>query len=160
MDGPGPNGRFKDAEHLLRVAALFVAGLCAFFLARRLLVPDGFGVVGHYRQGALADNRSRPIVFAGGTACEGCHSDVVETKARGRHAGPSCEACHGGLARHAEDPAVKPTRPDGRAVCIRCHAVLVGRPKAFPQVDVEEHAGKSACIECHAAHDPSLGGPP
>ena len=157
---PGPSGGFKDAEHLFRVAALFVAGLVAFFVAQRLLVPEGFGTLGHYRAGALADNRSRPIAFAGRAACADCHSDVAEAKGRGRHAGASCEACHGPLARHAADPEVKPARPDGRALCLRCHAVLVGRPAGFPQVDADEHAGESACIECHSAHDPSLGGSP
>lgn len=157
--GQGPDG-FKDAEHLLRVAALFALGVIAFFAARTLLVPADFGQMGHYRSGALADNRARPVVFAGAAACAECHHDVAEAKARGGHARPSCEACHGPQAAHAKDPAVKPRRPEGRTLCLRCHAALVGRPPAFPQVDATEHAGEAACIECHAAHDPSLGGRP
>lgn len=161
MDAPEPRtALLKDAEHLLRVAALFLLGLAAFLLAQRLLVPEGFGRYGHYRAGALLDGRERPIVFAGQAACEECHTDIAETKAKGNHARPACEACHGPLARHAADPGIKPQRPDGRTLCLRCHAVLVGRPATFPQIDVEEHAPKGACIECHAAHAPGLGGSP
>jgi predicted CXXCH cytochrome family protein len=158
METPVPPRSFKDAEHLVRVAALFLAGVVAFFVAQRLLVPAGFGQYGHYRAGALADNRDRPVVFAGRAACEECHTDVAETKAKGRHARPACEACHGALAAHAADPSIKPTRPDGRTLCLRCHTALVGRPASFPQIDVAEHAPKGACTECHATHDPGLGG--
>jgi predicted CXXCH cytochrome family protein len=150
-------GGLADAEHLLRVAALFVAGIAAFLAAQRLLVPEGFGEKGHYRLGALADNRARKAVFAGHATCEECHTEVAEVKAKGSHARPACEACHGPLAAHAEDPAIKPVRPAGRALCLRCHAQLVGRPSAFPQVEAEAHAGQSACVECHVAHDPMAG---
>ena len=40
---------FKDREHLLRMAALFVAGLAAFVVLRGVLVPADFGELGHYR---------------------------------------------------------------------------------------------------------------
>jgi hypothetical protein len=161
MEPPAPRATLlKDAEHLARVAALFLLGVAAFFLAQRLLVPEGFGKYGHYRPGALEDRRNLPNVFAGRAACEECHTDVAETKAKGKHARPACEACHGALALHAADSSIKPTRPDGRALCLRCHAALVGRPSSFPQVDVAEHAPKGSCTECHAAHDPGLGGTP
>ena len=150
----------KDSEHLARVAALFLLGVAGFFLAQRVFVPEGFGKYGHYRAGALEDRRNLPVVFAGRAACDECHTDIAETKAKGKHARPACEACHGALALHAADPSIKPARPDGRTVCLRCHAALVGRPAAFPQVDVAEHAPKGLCTECHAAHNPGLGGTP
>jgi predicted CXXCH cytochrome family protein len=105
----------------------------AFLLAQRLLVPAEFGKYGHYRPGALEDRRNLPLVFAGRAACEECHTDIAETKSKGKHARPACEACHGPLATHAADPSVKPTRPDGRTLCLRCHSALVGRPASFPQ---------------------------
>ena len=161
MEAPTPKtALFKDAEHLARVAALFLLGIGGFWVAQRLLVPEGFGRHGHYRPGALADKRDQPLVFAGRAACEQCHTDVAETKAKGKHARPACEACHGALALHASDPTVKPTRPDGRTLCLRCHAALVGRPSPFPQIDAAEHAPEGACTACHAAHDPGLGGAP
>jgi len=159
MEAPAPRTPLlRDAEHLGRVAALFLLGVVGFFLAQRLLVPEGFGKHGHYRAGATEERRQLPTVFAGRAACEECHTDVAETNAKGKHARPACEACHGALAVHAADPSVKPTRPDGRALCLRCHTELVGRPSSFPQIDVAEHAPKGACTECHAAHDPGLGG--
>ena len=161
MEPPASRAKpLKDAEHLARVAALFLLGVAAFFLAQRLFVPEGFGKYGHYRAGALEDRRNLPLVFAGRAACEECHTDVAEAKAKGKHARPACEACHGPLATHAADPSVKPVRPDGRTVCLRCHTALVGRPASFPQIDVAEHAPKGLCTECHVAHDPGLGGTP
>jgi hypothetical protein len=158
MDAPEPRTAFRDAEHLVRVAALFVAGFAAFVLAQHFLVPPGFGQFGHYRPGALADVRARQITFAGRAACEECHTDQAQAKAQGKHARPACEACHGPQARHAEDPSVKPPRPDGRALCLRCHATLVGRPSSFPQVDAADHAPTGLCTECHNPHAPGLGG--
>ena len=49
---------------------------------------------------------ARPIKFAGREVCEACHSDQAEVKAKGKHVGLGCEACHGPLARHAEGPDI------------------------------------------------------
>ena len=162
VDVPSPGRRtsFRDVEHLARVAALFLAGIVAFFTAQRLLVPKDFGRFGHYRPGALGDNAGRPNVFAGRAACEECHTDAAEVKKKGKHAGVGCEACHGALALHAADPtSSQPARPDARTLCVRCHASLVGRPATFPQIQPAEHVPEGAsCIDCHVAHDPGLGG--
>jgi hypothetical protein len=149
--------RFQDQEHLYRVAVLFVAGLLVFMLLKTLLVPRGFGVYGHYRAGALADNRARPIAFAGRATCEACHTDAVQAATGGKHAGIGCEACHGALARHAQadDPAAaKPARPTAE-LCPACHTANVGKPAGFPQVQIKEHAAPGTCLECHRAHQPA-----
>lgn len=144
-----------DAEHLVRVAALFGAGLIAFLVLRALLVPEGFGLYGHYRAGAIADNRADELVHAGRAACAACHDDAEATLTGGVHKGLSCEGCHGPLARHAADPSSQAAiRPDGRELCLRCHAANVARPVAFPQVDIGEHAPEGSCIDCHTAHTP------
>ena len=146
---------FGHKEHLVRMAALFGVGVVAFLVLQALLVPKGFGVYGHYRAGALEENRARPVAFAGRAACVECHSDVPEAMKGGRHEGVRCEACHGPLAAHAGDPSEKKAvRPDSRVLCARCHAVNVARPARFPQVDLVEHAGKEACTGCHKAHNP------
>ena len=146
---------FRHKGHLVRVAALFAAGIGVFLVLRALFVPEGFGVYGHYRAGAIEANRARQVSFAGRAACVECHSDVPETMKGGRHEGVHCEACHGALAAHAADPGEKKAaRPDGRDLCARCHAALVARPAGFPQVEVEDHAGKEACTKCHVAHRP------
>lgn len=149
--------RFKDVEHLLRLAALFAAGLIVFLIVRAALVPDDFGVFGHYRASALEDNRAKPIVYAGQAACAECHTDVVEVRAAAKHAGVACEACHGPAAAHAGAPdTVKPTLPDDRALCSRCHAANTGKPAWYRTVNVKEHAGEERCVTCHVPHDPRI----
>lgn len=148
-------GRFGHGGHLVRVAALFAAGIGSFFALRAVFVPAGFGVYGHYRAGAIDDSRARPIAFAGRAACVECHSDVPEAARGGPHAAIRCEACHGPLAGHASDPtATSAVRPDPGVLCARCHAANVARPARFPQVEVAEHAGGEACTACHPAHNP------
>jgi hypothetical protein len=142
--------------HLVRVAALFGAAVLVFVLVQGYLVPDDFGVYGHYRAGALEDNRNLPLVHAGRAACVECHVDVPEAAAGGAHAEIHCEACHGAQAAHAEDPTVEPGRPDAGVLCARCHQSNGARPVGFPQVDVQEHMGGEACLMCHVAHNPGL----
>ena len=147
----------KDGQHLVRMASLFVAGVVVFLVLRYLLVPVGFGVYGHYRAGALDDNRARPLQYAGRAACEACHDEVVQARVGSRHARIGCEACHGPGLKHAEAPdAAKPIRPDPRAVCLRCHSASASRPKTFPQVKVAEHSPEGPCTECHKAHAPKI----
>ena len=148
---------FGHKGHLLRVAGLFVAGVLAFLALQAWLVPQGFGVYGHYRAGALEENRVRPITFAGRAACVECHSDVPDAMRGGRHEAVRCEACHGPLAAHAADPAEKgAVRPDSQVLCGRCHAANVARPATFPQVKLVEHAGGEDCTTCHVAHSPGV----
>jgi len=146
---------FGHRGHLVRMAALFGVGITGFFVLQALFVPKDFGVYGHYRAGALDDNRARPMAFAGRAACVECHSDVPDAAKGGRHEAIRCEACHGPLAGHAADPTEKKAvRPDPRVLCARCHAANVARPARFPQVDIAEHAGQEACTTCHTAHNP------
>jgi hypothetical protein len=151
-------GWFGHKEHLFRVAALFAGGILVFLILQGLLVPKGFGVYGHFRAGALDDNRARPLAFAGRGSCVECHTDVADSQKGGRHEGVHCEACHGALASHAADPSEhQAVKPDSRVLCVRCHQANVARPASFPQIDVDEHAGGEACTTCHAAHNPGLG---
>jgi hypothetical protein len=141
--------------HLLRVAALFGVGVVVFLVLQALLMPEGFGAHGHYRSGALDDSRARRLGHAGQQACVECHADVAGLKAKGRHGGVRCEACHGPLAVHAADPsATKVGRPEPQVLCARCHEHNAARPSGFPQVDVGEHSGGESCITCHQPHDP------
>lgn len=147
----------KDREHLVRFAGLFVVGVVGFLIVRAVLVPEGFGEYGHFRPGAIDDNMHHAMHFGGQKACLDCHEDVGTVKASGKHAGVHCEACHWALAAHAADPAsVVPERPDPKALCATCHAAKVGRPVAFPQVDIEEHSGGASCGDCHQPHSPGF----
>lgn len=149
--------RFKDVEHLVRLAALFVGGLLVFGIARAQLVPAGFGTLGHFRAGAIDDVRKRPIAYAGQKACADCHVDVVDLRAQARHRSIACESCHGPLATHAADPGqMTPKRPEARPLCVHCHAANTGKPRRYPTVDIKEHAGDESCATCHKPHNPKL----
>ncbi len=146
----------RDVEHLIRLAVLIVAAVAVFLVARSLLVPDTFGVYGHYRAAALDDVRAQEPVYAGGRACAECHDDVVESRAGGGHEALSCETCHGPLGTHAAAPFdVAPVLPE-HADCATCHAYSAYRPEWFPQVVVADHAGDVGCGDCHEPHRPSL----
>jgi hypothetical protein len=150
--------QFKDVEHLLRLAAIFVVGLALFAVVRARMVPSDFGRLGHYRAGALNDVRARPIAYAGQQACAACHEDVVATRASGRHAPLACEGCHGPSAKHADDPGdAHAVKPDGRVLCARCHAANTGKPRWYRTVNVNEHAGDENCVTCHTPHSPRIG---
>lgn len=149
--------KLKDAEHLLRLAAVFVAGFVLFLVLRQQLVPKSFGQYGHYRGDALAETTARPVAYAGHQTCEECHADVLDLKSKGKHARVNCEACHGALAKHAEDPAsLVPQLPDTRVLCARCHQKELAKPAAFPQVDIKDHAGDEPCKTCHQSHNPAI----
>ena len=147
---------FEDAGHLVRVALVFVAGAVLFAGVRGFVIPKSFGQYGHYRGDAVAENRARPLVHAGREACATCHEDIVQAKSAQRHAKIGCEACHGPLAKHAEDPSSKPQKPDTATLCARCHETNAAKPKSFPQVNTKVHAGDLACGSCHNAHQPSM----
>ena len=146
---------FAHKEHLLRVAGLFAVGVVVFLILQAILVPKGFGAYGHYRAGALADNRVHPLAFAGRQACVECHTDEGDLWKSGKHAGVGCEACHGALASHLENPSEKKAvKPDPKTLCATCHAKNVAKPAKFPQIDAKEHFDGAPCGGCHASHAP------
>jgi len=149
--------KFKDAAHLFRMAAVFAVGILIFVLVRSFFVPKTFGQYGHYRGSALADIKAQPVHYAGHQVCESCHSDVLDVKIKGKHAGVNCEACHGPLAPHAEDPGgVMPEKLDTAKLCVKCHEANSAKPKAFPQVASTDHSAGLACNECHQPHSPII----
>jgi uncharacterized CHY-type Zn-finger protein len=150
-------GFLKEAGHLFRFAGLFVLAFLAFLVIRAYVVPKSFGQYGHYRGAALGEIAAHPIKFAGHDSCETCHTDVLDKKKTGKHAHVNCEACHGPLAKHADDPAsVQPVKPDTAVICARCHTASAAKPKGFPQVDPAEHSSGVPCETCHQPHNPAI----
>lgn len=148
---------FKDAGHLFRLAAVFAAGIAIFLIVRGFLVPQSFGEYGHYRGDAIREIANRPVNYAGHQACEDCHADVLAKKKDGRHAHVNCEACHGPLAKHAEDPSsLTPPKLDTAVLCVRCHEANGAKPKAFPQVVSADHSTGLPCDTCHQPHSPAI----
>ena len=147
----------RDSGHLVRPAVVLIAALGVFLIVRAAVVPKGFGQYGHYRPGALDVARARPIAFAGQDTCVLCHDEEGKTRASGRHAHVACEACHGPLAKHADDPAANvPQLPDVANLCRRCHEKDAAKPATFPQVVTAEHSGGMQCDGCHQPHNPKL----
>lgn len=148
---------FKDAAHLFRFAGLFVVAFLVFWVVRGYVVPKTFGKYGHYRAAAIDEMAARPVHYAGHQACEACHTNVLDVKKAGKHAGVNCEACHGPQAKHADDPgSVTPAKLDTATLCVRCHGASVARPKTFPQVDAADHANGVPCETCHQPHSPAI----
>jgi transcription elongation factor Elf1 len=148
---------FKDIEHLVRLAAVMAIVLIAFVIVRTAVVPRSFGEYGHFRGAAIAEIASRPIVHAGHQTCETCHSDIAEVKKQGKHVVVACEACHGALAAHADDPAsVTPAKLDTAILCARCHEANSAKPKWFPQVVTADHSAGLPCDTCHQPHKPKI----
>jgi hypothetical protein len=151
------NRIFRDWIHLIRPAIVLVAALGVFMIVRAAVIPKDFGKYGHFRPGALAAIRSKPISYAGQDTCVLCHEEQAKVRAAGRHAHVSCEACHGPQAKHANDPgALKPTLPDVANLCRRCHERDAAKPAKFPQVVTAEHSGGAVCTACHVPHNPHL----
>jgi hypothetical protein len=146
----------KDTGHLFRFALLFVIAFVVFLIIRHFVVPKSFGEYGHYRGAAITEIAARPIHFAGHEACEACHIDVLDVKKTGKHAGVHCEACHGPLADHANDPSIVPAKLDTAVLCVRCHAASAAKPKGFPQVAAADHSNGLPCETCHQPHSPGL----
>jgi hypothetical protein len=142
---------------LIRPAVVLLAGIGLFLVVRAAVVPKGFGQYGHYRPGALDTVRQRPISYAGQETCLLCHEDQGKARAAGKHAHVACEACHGPLAKHADDPAANvPKLPEVADLCRRCHEKDAAKPKLFPQVITAEHSGGAPCNTCHVPHNPHL----
>jgi len=149
--------KFKDAGHLVRLAIAFVVVFLVFVLIRAHFIPKSFGQYGHYRGDALAELSSKPLSYAGHQVCEVCHGDVVSMKAAGKHTGVNCEACHGTLAKHVDNPAsVRPQLPNTALLCPSCHEANIAKPKNFPQVAIAKHSGGAVCKSCHQPHSPLL----
>ena len=152
-----PRVGFRDYEHVLRMAGVFVLAVVAFIAWRSWMVPPDFGVYGHFRAGAIADASSRTPVYAGQASCLACHDAAQQVRATGRHAAIACEACHGPLGQHARgEAALAPLRPNPRGLCLTCHTARPGLPTAFPRIVVKEHSDAGPCTDCHKAHAPGL----
>jgi len=134
-----------------------VIGTLTFLGIRGYMVPRSFGQYGHYRGNAIGEIAARPVHFAGHQTCETCHADVLEQKKDGKHAKVNCEACHGALAKHADDPSsMQPAKLDTAVLCVRCHAESAAKPKGFPQVAAADHSNGVPCETCHQPHSPAI----
>ena len=147
---------FEDSGHLIRPALVLLAAVAVFLVIRAVVAPKAFGQYGHYRPAALGLARQREPAYAGQQTCVMCHDEQATARGKGKHAHVACEACHGPLAAHANDPSSKPKLPDVADLCRRCHEKDSAKPRWFPQVNTAEHSQGMACNNCHQPHNPKL----
>ena len=167
----------RHAAHFARLVALLVIVVVGFLLVRAKMVPKDFGVKGHFRLSAIADEAAREPRHIGSDACAECHDDIGAAWRTGKHHVPQCENCHGPGLLHTKVVAEDSTRgyPDkiltafpkainpgtGIRECRWCHLKTFERPSALKyivsvQQHVEQHGGTftsaSRCIDCHDPH--------
>ena len=142
----------QQVSHLL---FLFIIFMIFFIVARRLLIPDTFGIYGHYRAAAVEKNSADSLKYAGHQACAECHGDISEQKSQSYHRHVSCESCHGPGYAHTQQPdEYVLSAPRKRGYCVLCHSYNPSRPTGFPQIDPLTHNPVKACMSCHDPHAP------
>jgi hypothetical protein len=142
-------------QQVPRLAVVFLLALIGLVVARRVLIPDTFGDIGHYRAAAIDSIIGHEKQYAGQQECALCHGSVNELRLAGNHRGLACEVCHGAAAAHVAGPMdVKPSAPRERALCPMCHAYNAARPTGFAQIDPVAHNPLVPCITCHEPHEP------
>jgi len=141
-------------DQIRRLAVILLLLIILFSFARYYLIPEDFGVFGHFRASSVELTVNQPLRYAGQRVCRDCHEDVVDMKAAGGHDGVSCEICHGPGIEHVEGSGEELRIPEGRDFCLRCHEYLNSRPTGFPQVISRSHNPVIPCVDCHDPHDP------
>jgi predicted CXXCH cytochrome family protein len=142
-------------DQIKRLLVIAVAIAAVFLIARQFLIPESFGVKGHYRAAAVDSISALPIRYAGHTACLDCHEDVDVAKRVSYHRTVRCEACHGPGQEHINSMGeVLPSAPRDRGYCVLCHAYNAAKPTGYPQIDPVTHNPMKACIVCHNPHAP------
>jgi ribosomal protein S27AE len=142
-------------EQVSRLVIVFSIFILAVALVRRFAIPPELKEKGIHRTSAIKREMSRPIHYAGSTACGDCHEDEFETKINGYHRDLSCEVCHGPAIDHTDEPEdYLPEVPQQREFCPQCHAYNLSRPTGFPQINPAVHNPLDPCVNCHDPHDP------
>lgn len=151
-----------------RIFGILLVVVVGALSLRAALVPDGFGVDGHYRVAAPGEAMAQEPVHQGKAVCGACHDDELAAHEKDVHINVQCEDCHGPGREHVrarEDDAPDDQGPMFReleqANCLACHGRLMARPKLFPTIDVAQHFAlvgvkdpATKCQECHSPHEP------
>jgi hypothetical protein len=114
-------------EQVTRLAAVIGLIVVAALLLRFVIIPPSYFSRELHLQSTVEREAAKPIHYAGVTACQDCHSDVLEAK---------------------------PVAPRDRKFCPVCHTYDSARPTGFPQINPSAHNPLEPCITCHDPHDP------
>jgi hypothetical protein len=160
-----PTSRRGIVKGILAGGAL-VALLAVASIALVVAVPWIYGEYGFHPEANARTWAALTPRYADAVLCARCHEAQYAPWQNERHAGGTCESCHGPLAEHAatsplEAPAgslgiAKP----GEDLCVVCHEKSPAKPEAFAQVDLAEHYTGSTCLGCHDSHSADAVRPP
>jgi hypothetical protein len=162
----------KEAPHLVRAAGLVVALVAVLYFGRRALLPPSYAAHGtDYREAALQEMQTLPVVHQSVATCRSCHAAIADLHDKDVHQGVACTTCHGPGDKHVafrRDGDKSITLAEARMPkeytlegCLYCHRRLAARPGDFPQQDPAEHYRQvhvfdpaTKCIQCHSPHEP------
>lgn len=158
---------FSAKSHLYRLGIVLVVFFGAAYFVIGWATPSSWNYQDWYRGDAIPEAEAQPLAYGGNESCKNCHEKADQTMRKKKHAGLSCESCHGALADHvkANKKFAKAKVDRSRWPCMNCHAEQINRPRGFPQFSkegalgkfVEKHkkmSDKARCVKCHDAHDP------
>lgn len=136
-------------------------------LVKKLLLPESWGVYGHYRADAIAESAAEPIRHGTNASCFSCHPYEAGIHKKGLHKTISCEFCHGTYADHVEGGKKSMALPVKRneeitTLCLRCHnsqikarAVAVIKTVGMPDhLEKQKVKTTHTCNQCHHVHAP------
>jgi len=137
------------------------------FLFKKLLLPDSFGVYGHYRADAITEAALVPIRHGTNASCFKCHPFEAKIHKTGRHQTISCEFCHGTYADHVADGKKIGTLPVKKekeitTLCLRCHntEIKARKEEVIKTIAMPNHLKDQNvkithnCNQCHHVHAP------
>ena len=134
---------------------VLVGGILVFLVLRSFLVPKSFGQYGHYRGNAIAEIAARPIPTPAIRPARAATRRRRRKRKSGKHAHVNCEACHGPLAKHADDPA----RSAGKARhggAVRPLPEANRQAEGIPAGASADHSAGLPCDTCHQPHSPVI----
>ena len=151
--------KFRDVEHLFRLAAIFVFGTLLFVVVKAQMTPTDFGRDGHYRP-ASVDDGPRPADLVRRARRPASIATATSSR-RERWRGTRRWRASRATGRSPGTPAAptrrsRPARTARRCACGATRRRPASR-SAIPTVDIKEHAGDENCLTCHKPHDPRIG---
>ena len=150
-------------KHLYRAFILIVLALLGAMVVRGFLIPNSFGINGHYREDNITEQMDQQMKFGDSEDCVKCHEEQFKELKSDKHENLSCEGCHDTLLSHVKkDEKVSDMLIDkSKKLCLKCHEFLISRPKTFPQIELKKHLSdqgaedaKAVCFDCHSPHLP------
>lgn len=153
--------------HVKRIIVVFILIAAILYPAKWLLIPDSFGIHGHYRADSIEEEAAIKPRHMTNVSCLSCHEYEYENHKKGLHKAVSCEFCHGPYADHVENDVKVAALPvkEGKKInvlCLRCHnKAIQARPGEVVKTIVmpdhvkdQEISLENTCNQCHYVHAP------